>query len=886
MELLEYLNNILVTCHYPVTFSGDAPNVLNRWLVRSVEASPSAGWGPKPVLDTSGRILLRHEFTLLEKETVENNWRYYNSDLVSVYREPNSPRKLFTLGENKYLYSLANVYCEQERDVLLSMLAYMPTPFKIWINGELVFTSSHEYVVNHYFLLYRFRKGNNLMLVENALDLQVPVQQQEFNLKLNPLSYLFPGKNRFELLDKSFIELLRSSWCLFTEKVYHAPGEDIRVVALPRYFGGSRETQVRIAVYDRKDRLVQSATGTASGRISVRCPDGCPEGVYRLRAESVDGSASSSDIYIFIGDFAERSAALLRQSEARQDSGADLVLSMREQVEMPAVFRGLNQYFIAGMSDDMLRSVAAFENYLDSPDAAEKKKFYEVFGSHYMVFDDKPNGDGYTTYSFELPRDYDPGRRYPLVVFFHDGWGRAYPVRLPWARHFDVTDAIVVNLIGIGAPNYVDDIRTVRTIARIMDNYRIDRRRVYGIGFCTGSIKLYRIAFIAPDLFAGVASLLGDPRLDVYEPEYEYLNNIDHTAVYGLNSVENWFFHSARKIDFLRRTRRSKIWAYHGFTHNEFNSLHNSKTLFRKLIAARRDRYPRTLSFRPVDPSHVKSYWLRVERIRDLCAKATVRAEIRSPGKIEITARNIDEFSLLLNAEAMKLNDEIEIAVNGLTRSVSLGKCARVWVALSDQRMDIGLKPLSKARFGKEYDRVDVAEDAMGIKQVYLHRCVFVRSDSGKEEDRAFRKKLSYLLQNPIKDRYIFYRYESRSESELEHEPECDMNTVHMVDVRHVSDMQRRLLEQAGLRLEVSGMAFAEKQFSGHYFAFIKCEDPRRPGRFRLIVAYNGDELQSEIIQFMNTFDTNPLFWHDAVICHNRNYYSFRYREAHHFIGG
>ena len=43
-----------------------------------------------------------------------------------------------------------------------------------------------------------------------------------------------------------------------------------------------------------------------------------------------------------------------------------------------------------------------------------------------------------------------------------------------------------------------------------------------------------------------------------------------------------------------------------------------------------------------------------------------------------------------------------------------------------------------------------------------------------------------------------------------------------------------------------------------------------------LAIIYNTENLREEMMRFLNSFDTNPLFYSDAVIYHDGRYHSFR----------
>jgi dienelactone hydrolase len=880
MKLNEYLEDILAKSHCPITFSGDIPNILCRWLVRSQHINEAMTKDTQPYLDQSGRLLLLQELTLLPIETVEVNWRLYISDMIDRFHEMNSPMKLFSIGQNKYMYCLCNVICEREEDIFLSIITFSHTALRIWINGVLLYTASPEYLIKTHYAVFRFKKGNNHVLVESTLFEKISNRGQEFIFKLNPLGRFLKanGAPKFELLDRDFFDFLKNSYSIFPEKIFYLSGEEISFVVLPHYFNDMSEEQIKVTFYNAKGDCLESIYCKTAQRVSLRIRSS-EKGVLRIQAESrVDGTKSSIG-YVFLGDFITEIEVLIKLAEARQDCGKGIIESILGIIEISQVLKGFKQLqdFIPGdMYNVLLEKIGKFQNYLDTSDAPDQKAHDEIFNPYFMVFENKRTSDGFTAYSVQLPEGYNTQKKYPLVLHFTGGEGRLYPIDLPWVKRSASTEAIIVNMVGIGRMNYVDDANLVRTMGSIIENHNIDRNRIYVIGYCTGAVKAFNIAFKIPDLFVGLSNVVGDVRLSVHNPEYEYLRNIDHTVVYGLVSTEDWFINSTRITNFLQRMVQSKTWMYNEFTHAEFSFLFNSKIMFKRLIQERREKYPRKLQFTVIEPGYNKSFWLKVDYINDLNSHAEIKAEIKSSHTIEIHVKNIGCFSVLASTKAMRLESEIEIIINHSKQKIQLSRYSRISITMKDLSFTAAIARLSKAEFDKAYDYFGMDENLMGIKQLYLDKCRVVKPDFKKEGRMALNRKLSFLLQFPIKERYIPYQYESCYENEFDMEHTGLSNLVFMIDARNKSDKQEKLLESTGIKLDARSMTYKGRAFFGDYFTFIKCQNPLYSEHSILIVAYNSDVLEGEIIKLMNAFDTQPLFYNDWFVYNDSNYYPYR----------
>ncbi|MEW9700454.1 hypothetical protein [Paenibacillus sp. SI8] len=876
MELQAYLENLVAISHFPITFAGDVPNALSRWLVRSIVADNDAMAGTEPILDLDARLLLYHELALLDKEVIEANWRQYTADMIDRYQEVNTPSPLFTVQPNKFMYALNTVYCEQERDTLVNVITYFPTPVRMWINGELVVTGNHNYLIKDYFFMCRFREGSNTVLLEWPLSLHHPVTNQEFIVKLNPVSSILQNAKGY--IDEDLQPYYKQSVRIFPESVYHALGEPIRFVVLPQYCNGSSE-RIRIRLYTATGELLHSQE-TASSRVTIVPSHPGFAGLLRIYAESMDGGGKSGETYVFFGDFDCFVEELLMQVAGRGDCDPAVLTTIKEMMGLPKVFKSLNQY----VPDDIYKTIfPVLEKgiqYACSPEAPGEQGHMDIFGSSYTVFERQPNSDRLAAYTIFLPEDYDPLEAYPLVVYFHDAQARSFPTDLPWVKRRSTSSAIIVSLVGIGRLNYVDDFNVIQRISSIAEQYHVDRNRIHLIGFCTGGPKTYRIAMQVPDAFAGIASIVGDMRLRINDPEYELLDNLSNMAVMGMMSTENWFFNSTRKLQFLKELPKAMTGMFHGFMHNEFNALLNSKVLLDKLISFRRDSYPKEVKLSPLEPGYNKAYWVKVEMIENLQEMTYVHATRVSAERINIQMQNISVLSLLLSRVHMSLSSSIEVSVNGVIRRVGIADACKLVITLENNMLRVDVLRLASGEFEQQYHAIGIDIRRMGMKQIYLSACTIIKPDSLLHGRRSLANKLAYLLQNPMKDRYIYYKYESCTEEEFDWDQadSGDTNFVLLVDVEKINEKQQELLNKLQIHASKDKLVYNDQIFNGVYFTFILCRHPMHAERLLLIVAYNNNEVECEMITWMNSLDTNPLFYNDAVVFHEGKYHGFRDR--------
>jgi polyhydroxybutyrate depolymerase len=135
-----------------------------------------------------------------------------------------------------------------------------------------------------------------------------------------------------------------------------------------------------------------------------------------------------------------------------------------------------------------------------------------------------------------VPKDYDHGKKTPLLIALHGYSVTGYVVlAITGLRDLnDVENVIVAAPEGVigddGAPSWniegtccnqhdTDDVAyIVGLVEEISSVYNVDRDRVYVFGHSNGGLMAYHLACERPDVFAGIASLAGPTVGDSCQP--------------------------------------------------------------------------------------------------------------------------------------------------------------------------------------------------------------------------------------------------------------------------------------------------------------------------------------------------------------------------------
>ncbi|MGH7966418.1 MAG: hypothetical protein ACRERD_32105, partial [Candidatus Binatia bacterium] len=126
----------------------------------------------------------------------------------------------------------------------------------------------------------------------------------------------------------------------------------------------------------------------------------------------------------------------------------------------------------------------------------------------------RPGTDAHGEYSLYVPENYDPQRRWPLVIAMHGGHGRGDDYLLTWLRPAKSKGYIVLSPKSLGDTWSIQrpslDIRSILSILEpLLDEYAIDTSRIFATGLSDGGTFSYALGLHCPKLLAGIAPVAG-----------------------------------------------------------------------------------------------------------------------------------------------------------------------------------------------------------------------------------------------------------------------------------------------------------------------------------------------------------------------------------------
>jgi len=118
-------------------------------------------------------------------------------------------------------------------------------------------------------------------------------------------------------------------------------------------------------------------------------------------------------------------------------------------------------------------------------------------------------------YAGFLPKGYSPNQKFPLVVFLHGAGGRGNDPQgvLKWGRFLTsqgaLEDSAVVLIPQCRKQAYWNPDEVVRFVEYACHRYRIDRGRIYLMGYSMGGFGAWRAAGKYENLFAAIVPIAG-----------------------------------------------------------------------------------------------------------------------------------------------------------------------------------------------------------------------------------------------------------------------------------------------------------------------------------------------------------------------------------------
>lgn len=274
----------------------------------------------------------------------------------------------------------------------------------------------------------------------------------------------------------------------------------------------------------------------------------------------------------------------------------------------------------AQLADDVAARVAAVRAGPTYPTAS---------GSGWVSFTVRAGGVD-CPHRLQVPRDYDPTRRHPLLVELHGAVSRADFATDASIRNLKhrigaaADDAGMLLLVpagrrGVewwseaGRGNVLD------AIAWVKARYNVDEARVHAAGFSDGGSGAFHLALHAPSPFAGFVPMCGHVRVAQAGGASVFLRTLVNRPLYVVNTGNDVLYPTTHVRPFIAAMRRLGVRvryrAFESMPHAPLFMPEERPRIVEWLLATRRPAHPATVSIEADRPMHVD--WLELEGLEN-----------------------------------------------------------------------------------------------------------------------------------------------------------------------------------------------------------------------------------------------------------------------------
>lgn len=573
-------------------------------------------------------------------------------------------------GRSLRRFVAAAVTSDTARDVLVSV-GSGPT-YRLWVNGTLAGEGpgAPAYYPDAWQHLVRLQAGENRLMIELAT-----AGGANFSARvLEPGTVLPPRRGIAPALrgDDGMLEVL-------TDAAGTRPGRTLRVAAIGP---GGRLLGEQVVGWGAAARLATS---------------GWPDGPLEIRVGGRDQRGEEQFAWLrwYKGDWRPAAAALATDARAA-----------------PADAAGGHLRFLAALVADQPDNAERAWGVLLEHAELGAGNAVRANGFVRLAWTDPVDGSTQFCRAY-LPGDYDPARRWPMIVSLH-GWHPENPVLVRWwgmdTRHVAEAErygTIWVEPHGRGNMDWREagEEDVLRCLAAAKRRFSVDDERVYLNGLSMGGAGTWTIASHHPEMFAAIAPVFGgwdyrlvgrdgwsDPEATLPVERYHQENQSRFTGVESLNATPIFVTHGDRDAAVPVEHSRYIVamlqrWGYDiayeempGRGHEE---LYARDRIVPWLLSHRRAAPPGVARVRAMNLREASAWWLSVTEYERPLRAIEARAEVLEPGVLRLDTRNAAAVSLTL-PPALRGKAGVRLIWNGRERRVSPDGDGIVAVRLGD----------------------------------------------------------------------------------------------------------------------------------------------------------------------------------------------------------
>lgn len=601
---------------------------------------------------------------------------------------------------------------------------------KLWLNGELIIEDHvHRSITQHDAVRrVNFREGKNRILAKicqgsggwaASLKLYDEKQQNEYIASVGPASL-------FVKLDSSFAN----------------PGEAISFRAHL-----SPQTGVSVPVYfrliDQHKTIIAETMGQSDERVEFTLPPGVAE-IYTITA-SLSSSASSpspdetmdtANAKCLVGDpeitFASVAHEAREFASAYSFASVSAFSSAPGLRDMPDIAESLT--FLAdrlegklhpslNSAESKILAVGFIKDILDVANSSGGE--YQTLTGYRQWAYRSQIDKTLQPYSLYVPKDFDPSKKYGLIVQLHGYSGNDYDGGLHLAA-LAPSDLLIVSAYGRGDMYYesLAEQDVLDVMEKIKEYYPIDPDRIYLTGNSMGGLGTWKIGQLYPERFAAIAPFCGWTGTELLDN----LENLGTFIVHGDNDTSVPVYMDRTAAAKLKEAEYPVTYIeIPGGSHSawtEWSGTTDPRKLFEFFSSCVRNPSPEHIKAIIPNVRYGQKYWVSVT---ELDTSGSSPRYLPEPGTIDVQRKGNSEIAI--NTSRIRAFS-IDLALAG----IDLSKTSRITIDDQKHEIDpssgkISFQLLSNGIWGID-DNTDSSElaphDGDGVAGLFMKPVIIV----------------------------------------------------------------------------------------------------------------------------------------------------------------
>ena len=652
--------------------TGDPANLLgHQWLVLGPFPNPSggdwedcSGFSRDYLSAYGGEAAIRPK---INQKTAGKIWRSYPGEQGTL--DLTGP---FGPIENSVAYAYQEFKCDRPGPLALKLGS--DDGIKVWLNGRLIWERH----------IHR-----SLMRDDDALRVDVKAGTNRILIKVDQGNGGWGFSARFRSLQEETADLRAqrtrpAKLQIILAKRFLKTRESSRALTIPAVVATQPALAVSIPIelrlYDWRGKLLAEEKSQTGTTVNLALPNGY-QNIARIQAVG-NGPYSSmtNEAATFLAGDPEKISrtivAWARRTAKRKplSRGEDIAATLTflcDQLE-GRVDRSLVTI------DRNIRAIETLNQIRESLAKNGNKPWQPgtLRGLRQWAYRSPIDGTC-QPYSLYLPEDYDPGRKYKLVVSLHGYSGDDYNSATTLLEGVRPRDFIVAAPFGRGDLAYgtIGEQDVLDLMDLVMKVYPIDPNRVYLTGISMGGCGTWRIGQFYADRFAAIVPFCGWTGTDYLEN----LRNLSVLVVHGdadtsvpIESDENAV---ACLEDLGYKVRFEPL---EGVDHNAWAGWvkkHHGNGLFDYLRDISRDPWPRQVILTTSYLRYRRLYWAGISELSGQ-GKGVLDARIIDTRHVRVETENLTVFSLDLHHPALTQNGRILVDIDGYAVPADAGSRA------------------------------------------------------------------------------------------------------------------------------------------------------------------------------------------------------------------